>query len=155
MENMENIPQQEIVQEPVYQPSAPAVQLKTNRGLVKYILLSLVTFGIYGIVCMSGVSTDINLIASKYDGKKTMHFCLLAFVFSWLTCGIGVLVWFHKISNRMGDELKRRNIDYKMSAGSFWLWNILGSFIVVGPIIYMYKFFKAINLLAADYNING
>ncbi len=156
MENMENIPQQEIVQEPVYQqPVSPAVQLKTNRGLVKYILLSLITFGIYGIVCMSSVSTDINLIASKYDGKKTMHFCLLAFVFSWLTCGIGIFVWFHKISNRIGDELKRRNIDYKMSAGSFWLWNILGSFIVVGPFVYMYKLFKAMNLLAADYNVNG
>ena len=156
MENMENISQQETVQEPVYQPStAPAVQLKTNRSFIKYILLSLITFGIYGIVSMSGVSTDINLIASKYDGKKTMHFCLLAFVFSWLTCGIGVLVWFHKLSNRMGDELKRRNIDYKMSAGTFWLWNILGSFIIVGPFIYMHKFFKAINLLAADYNVKG
>ena len=60
--------------------SAPAVQLKTNRSFIKYILLSLVTCGIYGIVSMSGISTDINLIASKYDGKKTMHFCLLFFV---------------------------------------------------------------------------
>ena len=152
MENMENITQQEYAQ-PIN--TAPAVQLKTNRSFIKYILLSLVTFGIYGIVSMSGVSSDINLIASKYDGKKTTHFCLLTFVISWLTCGIGVFVWFHKISNRMGAELKRRHIDYDISAGSFWLWNILGSFIIVGPFIYMHKFFKAINLLAADYNVNG
>ena len=51
----------------------PVAQLKTNRGLLKYILLSLITFGIYGIVAMSGVSSDINIAASRYDGKKTMH----------------------------------------------------------------------------------
>ena len=147
MDNLENIQVQENI--------APAVQLKTNRGLLKFILLSLITFGIYAIVVMSSVSSDINIIASKYDGKKTMHFCLLVFVFSWLTCGIGVLVWYHKISNRIGDELVRRNIDYNFNAGSFWLWEILGSFIVVGPLVYCHKLFKAMNLLAEDYNIKG
>lgn len=140
---------------PIQQNIAPAVQLKTNRGLLKFILLSLVTFGIYSIVAMSSVSTDINIIASKYDGKKTMHFCLLSFVFSWLTCGIGVFVWYHKLSNRIGNELKRRNIDYSFNASSFWLWTLLGSFIVIGPFIYCHKLFKAMNLIAEDYNING
>ena len=63
----------------------PRFMLKTNRGLVKYVLLSLITFGIYGIVAFSSISTDINLIATKYDGKKTMHYCLLVFIFSYLT----------------------------------------------------------------------
>lgn len=137
------------------QNTAPVGQLKTNRGLLKFILLSLVTFGIYGIVAMSSVSNDINVIASRYDGKKTMHFCLLAFVVSWLTLGIGVIVWYHKISDRIGAELKRRNIDFSFSAGSFWLWNVLGSFIIVGPFVYMYKLLKAMNLLSENYNTNG
>lgn len=51
--------------------SAPVGKLKTNRGVVKTILLSLITFGIYGLVVMSAVSSDINTIASRYDGKKT------------------------------------------------------------------------------------
>lgn len=135
--------------------AAPVGQLKTNRGLLKYILLSLITFGIYGLVAMSGVSTDINTIAGRYDGKKTMHFCLVAFIFSWLTAGIVPLVWYHKISARIGNELQRRGIDYSFGAGSFWGWNILGSFIVVGPFIYTHKLFKAMNLLAADYNTKG
>ena len=137
------------------QNTAPVGQLKTNRGLLKFILLSLVTFGIYGIVAMSSVSNDINVIASRYDGKKTMHFCLLAFVVSWLTLGIGVIVWYHKISDRIGAELKRRSIDFSFSAGSFWLWNVLGSFIIVGPFVYMYKLLKAMNLLSENYNTNG
>lgn len=33
--------------------TAPIGQLKTNKSLVKFILLSLITFGIYGIVVMS------------------------------------------------------------------------------------------------------
>lgn len=135
--------------------NTPVRQLKTNKGLVKYILLSLITFGIYPLVIMSSISSDINLIASRYDGKKTMHYCLLTFIFTWLTFGIAPFVWYHRISNRIGNELNRRGIAYSFGAGSFWGWFILGSFIFVGPFIYLHKLFKAMNLLSADYNING
>lgn len=135
--------------------SAPIRKLNTNRGILKYILLSLITFGIYGIVVMSGVSSDINVIAEKYDGKRTMHFCLVFFIFSWLTCGIVPLVWYHRISNRIGAELNRRNINYSFGAGTFWGWNVLGALIVVGPLIYLHKMFKAMNLLSEHYNVNG
>lgn len=139
-----------------YTPStAPVGQLKTNRGLLKFILLSLITFGIYGIVVMSAVSSDINTIASRYDGKKTTHYCLMAFVFSWLTLGIAPIVWSHKISARIGGELSRRGISYSFGAGSFWGWNVLGSLIVVGPFIYLHKLLKAMNLLSKHYNTYG
>lgn len=134
---------------------APVYKLKTNRGLLKYILLGIITFGIYPLVLMSCISSDINIIASKYDGKKTMHFCLLAFIFSWLTFGIAPIVWCHRISARIGRELTRRGIAYSFGAGSFWGWNVLGSFIFVGPFIYLHKLCKAMNLLSADYNIKG
>jgi len=133
----------------------PVGQLKTNRGLLKYILLSIVTLGIYSIVVMSSISNDINVIASRYDGKKTMHYCLVFFIFSWLTFGIVPLVWFHKISARIGDELFRRRLDYTFGASAFWLWNVLGILIIVGPFIYYYKLFKAMNTLAEDYNTRG
>lgn len=135
--------------------SAPVGQLKTNRSLLKFILLSLITFGIYGLVVMSSVSTDINTIASRYDGKKTMHYCLVVFIFSGLTFGIVPLVWSHRISNRIGNELTRRGISYSFSASTFWLWNVLGSLIVVGPFVYMHKMLKSMNLLAENYNVNG
>lgn len=145
----------EQTQNQVQAPVAPVGQLKTNRGLLKYILLSLITFGIYGLVVMSGISTDINTIAGRYDGKKTMHYCLVAFVFSWLTFGIVPLVWFHKISARIGNELERRGLGYSFGAGTFWGWYILGAMIGVGPLVYCYKLFKAMNTLAADYNEKG
>ena len=129
--------------------------LKTNRGLVKLILLNLITFGIYSVIFYSNLSTDINTIATRYDGKKTMHFCLLFFLVAPLTLGIGALVWCHRISARIGQELSRRGIAYRFGAGSFWGWNLLGLFIAIGPFIYLYKLCKAMNLLCADYNARG
>lgn len=133
----------------------PVGQLKTDRGLLKFILLSIITLGIYSLVAMSSVSNDINIIASRYDGKKTMHFCLLSFIVAPITLGIAIFVWYHKISNRIGGELKRRNLDYSLSAVDFWLWSVLGSLIIVGPLVYTYKLFKAMNTLASDYNVKG
>ena len=134
---------------------APAGQLKTNKGLAKYIFLSIITLGIYALVVMSSVSNDVNIVASRYDGKKTMRFCLLYFIVGPITLGIAHLVWFHKISNRIGAELKRRNIAYSFSSADFWLWNVLGAIILVGPFIYYHKLFKATNLMCADYNVKG
>ena len=134
---------------------APVGQLKTNKSMIKIILLSIITLGIYGLVVMSSISSDINVVASRYDGKKTMHFCLLAFIIAPITLGIGAIVWFHKISDRIGTELTRRGIAFKFGAGDFWLWNVLGSIIIVGPFIYLHKLCKAVNLLNADYNAKG
>lgn len=135
--------------------TAPVGQLKTNKGLLKTILLSLITFGIYPLVVMSAVSSEINIVASRYDGKKTMHFLLLLFIVAPITLGIGAIVWYHRISNRIGNELKRRGVDYKFSAADFWLWSVLGSLIAIGPLVYMHKMFKAVNKMNADYNVNG
>lgn len=135
--------------------TAPVGQLKTNKGLLKTILLSIVTLGIYPLVVMSVVSNDINIVASRYDGKKTMHFCLLTFIVAPITFGIAGIVWYHKISNRIGAELKRRGVDYNFSAADYWLWSVLGSLIVIGPFVYLHKMFKATNLMNAHYNVNG
>ena len=135
--------------------TAPVGQLKTNKGLLKTILLSLITLGIYPLVVMSAVSNDINIVASRYDGKKTMHYCLLFFIVAPITLGIGAIVWSHKISNRIGNELRRRGVAYNFSAADFWLWNVLGSLIVIGPFVYMHKLFKAVNKMNAHYNVNG
>ncbi|MBQ4081716.1 MAG: DUF4234 domain-containing protein [Clostridia bacterium] len=139
----------------IQQTAAPVGQLKTNRGLLKFILLSIVTFGIYALVFYSSISNDINIVASRYDGKKTMHYCLLCFLVSPITFGIAGIVWMHKISNRIGNELKRREVGYSFCAADYWLWGVLGSLIFVGPFVYLHKLSKAMNLLCEDYNAKG
>ena len=151
----------ENIQEQVAQPAAapapqrPAVQIPTNRSWAKLVFLGILTLGIYPLVIMSKISENINTIASPYDGKHTMHYCLLFFIIAPITLGIGAIVWQHKISNRIGNELQRRNIDYTFSAKSYWGWAVLGALICVGPFIYLHKFCKSMNLLAADYNERG
>lgn len=135
---------------------APVRQLKTNKGLLKLILLSIITLGIYSIVCYSSVSESINIVAGRYDGKKTMHFCLLFFLVGPITLQIATLVWYHRISARMGNELARRGINYSFGAGTFWGWCVLGSLLFgIGPLVYTHKLLKACNLLCADYNEKG
>lgn len=133
----------------------PVTPLKTNRGMVKALLLSLFTFGIYGLIFYSSISSDVNTIATRYDGKKTMHFCLLFFLVAPITAGIAAIVWFHRISARIGNELYRRGVAYHFGAGSFWGWNVLGCLIFVGPFVYLHKLCKAMNLLCDDYNARG
>ena len=129
-------------------------ELRTNRGLFKWIILSILTFGIYDLVMMYHISQEINEVA-KDDGKKTMNYLLLFFILTPLTFGIATLVWWHRICARMGNELDRRGIDYSFGAGSFWGWNIFGALIVIGPLVFKYKFLKTMNLLNADYNNGG
>ena len=150
MEEMEKNAVQETVA-----AAAPANKLSTNRSLLKLILLSLITFGIYALVIMTKISIDINTIATPYDKKKTMNFLLVAFIFSWLTIGIVPLVWGHKISDRIGTELARRGIDYKFGAADYWLWGFVGAIIIIGPFVYCHKLLTAMNKLCEDYNVKG
>ena len=128
------------------------MKLRTNRGCFKYVLLTIITIGIYPIFVWSHISEEINLVASPRDGKHTMHYCLIFFIFTALTLGIAPLVWQHRITNRLGNELKARGIFYNISAGTFWGWGFFGALIIIGPFIYLHKFFKAMNLMNESYN---
>ena len=136
------------------QPSAPRIQLPVQRGLGKMFFLGLLTLGIYPVVIWSRIVTELNIAASRYDGKRTVSYfgaCMLAPV----TLGIYAWVWMHNFCNRVGAELERRNIDYSFDASTFWLWGVLGSFILVGPFIFTHKLLKSMNLINEDFNLRG
>ena len=128
--------------------------MRTNRSLLKLILLSIVTLGIYGIWVMCESITSLNIIAVK-DGQRTNDYLFATSVLGILTLGIYTMVWYHKMSNRVSDELYNRGIDYKFNASTYWLWAILGCLIIVGPFIYTYKFLNSMNMICEDYNNKG
>ncbi len=123
---------------------------KTKLSFVKFILLSLITFGLYGVYVYAKMGDVLNLAASRADGQKTMNFWLLFLLVSPITLGIGGLAWHHKFCARLGRELERRNLNQKISAATYWLWGVLGIVIVVGPFVYTYKLIRAVNALAED-----
>lgn len=148
--------QQPMYQQPMYQqPMRPFSPMKTDRGLLKFILLNIITCGIYSIVFFSSLGEDLNLVARPRDGKNTMHFCLMYFIVGPLTCEIYSIIWFHNLSARIGNEARARGISTSFGAGSFWLWNVLGSLILVGPFIYLYQLCSTMNMICEDYNRNG
>lgn len=132
----------------------PAVQLPTKRGLGKMFFLGILTLGIYPTVIWSRIVTELNLAASRYDGKRTMtYFGML--MLAPITLGIYAFVWMHKFCRRIGDELERRGLDYRFGPSAFWLWNVLGSLIIVGPFVFCHKLMKSMNKINADFNTNG
>lgn len=156
--------QQNPYQQPMYQPpmyqnpyqqSRPFRPMRTDRSLLSYILLTLLTCGIYNIVFYSDLADDVNFVTVPRGYNKLMHYCLMYFIVSPFTCGIYSLVWFHSFSARIGDEARARGINTSFGAGSFWLWYVLGLLFVVGPFIYIYQLCSTMNMICEDYNRRG
>ena len=104
--------------------AAPKLQLPTKRSLVKMIFLSILTLGIYPVVIWSRLVGEVNMVASRYDGERSMSY-FGALLLAPFTLGIHSLVWIHKLCRRIGAELQRRSIPYNFGARDFWLWNVL------------------------------
>ncbi len=130
----------------------PPAKLNENRDFLKFILLSLLTCGIYNVVFFISFSFDLNKALSSRDGKKTMNY-LFVIIIAAFTLNIVKLCWDYEVVGRISDELERREIDYDFSTSDFWKWQVLGSFILVGPFIYAYKLIHAMNLICHEYNV--
>lgn len=103
---------------------APKLQLPVKRKLWKMILFGILTLGIYPAVIWSRLTSEVNLVASRYDGERSMPFFAMAML-APLTLGIHSLVWMHKLCRRIGTELQRRSIPYAFGSSDFWLWSFL------------------------------
>ena len=80
--------------EHINQHRRPHEVLNEERSFMKYVLLSIVTLGIYSIFFYASVGRDINTIATKYDLKRTMNYYAIAVplvALSFLLAVIGVL----------------------------------------------------------------
>lgn len=127
--------------------------LKTNRGLLTYILLNLITLGIYSLFFYHGIAKDMNT-ACQGDGKHTKG--LIAYILlSLITCGIYSIVWHYGVCERIAMNSSRRGVACNVDGGNFLLWYLLGSLLCgIGPLVAMHKMFVGMNNLCASYNAN-
>ena len=152
------VPWRQYFPNPIVPPTPPTSKkfLDENRNFWIFWLLSIVTLGIYAIIMWTRVVNDVNTIASPYDKRHTMHFCLMIFLLSWTTLGIYPLIWHHNFADRVSNELRRRGLSYDFGVGTFWGWGFFGSLLFgIGPLIYVYKLIQSMNLLCHDYNVRG
>lgn len=90
--------------------------LPTNRKVWKIWLLSLITFGIYGIVVMFAMGKETN-IACVEDGKHTRNFWG-ALLLSIITLGIYGFVWYYNWANREYEYLGRHTREGGILSGA-------------------------------------
>ena len=101
--------------------------LRTDRSLLVYILLTIVTCGIYSWVFIYQLIQDVN-IACDGDGEETMNFWLFLLL-SLVTCGIFAYIWYYQLGNRLQNNCARYGQPTNEGGTAVLLWMILGSFL--------------------------
>ena len=126
-------------------------RLKDDRGLVSYILLSIITLGIYSYYFVYKMAHDVN-IACEGDGESTSG--LVAFILlSFITCGIYSWIWQYKLGNRLCSNAPRYGMTFQENGTSVLMWNLFGSLLCgIGPFIAMNILIKNSNLICRAYN---
>ncbi len=124
--------------------------VKTNRSLLAYIILTVITFGLYGIWFIYKMKEDVNTICRE-DGKNTPGLIVLV-ILTVITCGIYSLVWYYQICERIGNYQTRRNMSPDINGVKYLLWSIVGSFVCgIGGFVAMYLLIKGLNSIALRY----
>lgn len=124
-----------------------------NRNLAMYILLSIVTCGIYKYYFLYRLAADVNIICDG-DGKQTAG--LLQYIlFSIITCGIYSWIWYYSLGNRLSENAPRYGLQFAENGTTVLLWKIFGVLLcAIGPLIAMNIIIKNTNALANAYNAN-
>lgn len=104
--------------------------LPSSRNVLVIYLLTILTFGIYGLILMFNMARETN-ITCEADGKHTRNLWG-ALGLSIITFGIYALVWACKWYNREANFLRSHNKGVKMTGGAYvfiMLVNIVISYI--------------------------
>lgn len=125
--------------------------VESNRSLVKYILLTIVTCGIYSFYFIYKMAQDVNIMCEG-DHEETAglaKFLLLSFV----TCGIYAYIWYYKLGNRLANNAPRYGLQFQENGTTVLLWFFFGAFICgIGPYVAMHILIKNTNAMAVVYN---
>ncbi len=107
--------------------------LRTDRKFIVILLLSVITFGIYGLYLYHKMAQEANIVDAP--GKRVGGLAALIF-FSIITFGIYSLYWNYRICEKFGSVVRTLTGQQPRITGGGWLlWSILGAFIIVGPLV--------------------
>ncbi len=131
--------------------NTPSILLKTDRSLLLYILLSLVTCGIYSFYFLYRLAQDVN-VACDGDGEETPGLVALILL-SLVTCGIYGWYWYYKLGNRLANNAPRFGMTFQENGTTVLLWDLFGMLLCgVGPLIGLYIIIKNTNAICYAYN---
>lgn len=130
---------------------APVMRLKDDRGILSYILLNIITCGIYGYYFIYKMARDVN-VACDGDGENTAGLGMFLLL-SIITCGFYAYYWYYKLGNRLCANAGRYGLTFQENGTTVLLWCVIGLLLCgIGPFIAMYILIKNTNLICGAYN---
>lgn len=149
--NAQNNPQANYQQQNYQNPPVMGTPVDTNRSLLIYILLSILTCGIYGYYFIYKLAKDVNQMCRE-DGDHIGG--LLAYIFlSIITCGIYSYYWLYKIQNRLHNAAYRYGVVVPENGTTVLVWLLFGSLLCgLGSLYAFHIVFKSANSVGMAYN---
>lgn len=124
------------------------VEKITERSMLRYVLLTLFTGGIYRLYFYYKLSLDVEAI-SEGDGLRGINY-VAAILLSSLTFGLYNLYWLYKLGQRMHVNAPRYSVKMQENGCDILILNVLS-----GGLISAYEMIKYMNRIALEYNQNG
>lgn len=132
-------------------PRYAGERLKDDRRLLLYILLSIITCGIYSYYFIYKMAHDVN-IACEGDGESTSGLAVFILL-SIITCGVYSWIWYYKLGNRLATNAPRYGLSFQENGTTVLLWLIFGVVLCgIGPYISMNILIKNSNRICYEYN---
>jgi len=126
--------------------------ITTKRGMIKFVVFSIITLGIYNLYFYYAMARDLNIICDG-DGNKTAGLIKMLLL-SFITLGIYYFYWCYKFANRVRDNAPRYGVTVYQGGGTILLWMLLGSLLCgIGYFVSMHYFIRNFNTLAMGYNL--
>ena len=126
-------------------------RMKTDRSVLTYVLLSIVTLGIYPIWYLHHLAKDVNELC-KDTGNKTSGVVALLLL-GILTCGLYGIFWWFRIGDMLRRACRKKDIPTEVSGGTVLVCMIFSSMTLgITSLAALHQIFSATNALATDYN---
>ena len=121
------------------------------RSFWKYLILSCITFGIYGIYVMYGYVKDLNKVCEG-DGKPSKNY-IVVILLSMVSCGIYGLYWYYTQGERLYRIAPKYGIQIREKGSTILLWSLLGVVTFgISSMAVAYILFDNLNLIGKIYN---
>ena len=124
---------------------------KEDRSILKFILLSFVTLGVYNFWVLHQLNKDVNDFC-KEDGVQSPGILILI-LFSLLTCGLYSFFWYYRLADMLQRHAKKNGIETDLNSSFVLICFVLGAFMAgIASWVGLHTIFKATNEIAAYYN---
>lgn len=125
--------------------------INQNRSFIKFLLLSIITFGLYGLYFMTTLTSDVNTVCEG-DNESTTNFFIMI-ILGCITCGLYPFWWYYKLGNRLNKAGHIFGVDIPDSGTTFIFYAILSPFTFgLISLLLFYRMIDDVNKLSAAYN---